>query len=1016
MYEARTIALFVVHSARRRRGPLRFLVVIPAIVGLLLVASPLVLAQNGGPSALCHVTDGRFTDCPGGGREWSDVPVRSFPATQSFLYASQADLDPTKGSPLDTFVLMYDECGRTTPLGPDEYFLVSFKTVEVENGVEKLEHYVLHVFSDGTIVFVEDGLVEPSGRATVVDGMRGKVGFGPSPNCAFDHVIAEFQVPLSITGSSYSPDPLFWGASAPPPPPPRECLPGQIQVPVLVNVLTGVTAGAAATSASIEQMVRDASDILTQGGMCMTVTLVDRDTSDLGNNDGLLDQQEISTLIDDCVEELSARFGRDAGYKITLVNGFTFSATTAGVAVGAPPSGDGVPIPPIGSPPTLGLRGYPCVFVKADHPNPGFNLAHEIGHTAGLPHRDDENNLMEGRSGGGSHLDPAQQLAVQIAAIRRRANSEHRAWTDPIGDASPGYIDLRLGSLFAQSLAADLEIQASLAGFFPAGAVNVRLEVLFDTDNNPSTGVTVGAQTGVDKRLRVTLTGRFPFTAPSGTFNAMLIDVASGVATPLEPGLVDRLSLVFDFVDAAQPFADVVRQAVPFPMLGVSSSRMPVTITTTDLGSGASDRVSFVFELSTTPGVPAIRAGFNASTLAANDDASSGRVPFGFTATFFGETFDSGFVNNNGNLTLDLPLFAFTPFGLTATDRAIIAPFFADVDTRVGNVVTFGPGTVNGRRAFGATWPGVGCFDRNVSALNFFQVVLIDRSDVAAGDFDIEFNYDSILWEAGRASGGNAACLGGTSARVGFSNGSGLPGTSFELPGSGVDGALLDTNATSGLIHRSLNSSQPGRYVFAVRRGTPVVDGDDRDNDGIADDLDNCPSVANADQRDDNFNGIGDACETPGLRHSTAAFMQANFDGTTTVEPHSLLVSQEPSLLEQIARIVQFRVAAGLTQSAQTTATNLVQSQVALGLVAPGGAAALVAAVLNRITPGLRGDIDRDGDVDGDDLNLLLAERGRPVGQSQCGAACDLDGDGTITALDARVLVTLCTRARCVTQ
>jgi hypothetical protein len=144
--------------------------------------------------------------------------------------------------------------------------------------------------------------------------------------------------------------------------------------------------------------------------------------------------------------------------------------------------------------------------------------------------------------------------------------------------------------------------------------------------------------------------------------------------------------------------------------------------------------------------------------------------------------------------------------------------------------------------------------------------------------------------------------------------------------------------------------------------------------------------------------------------------MQANFDGTTTVEPRSLLVAQEPGLLEQIARIVQFRVEAGLTQSAETTATNLVQSQVALGLVAPGNAAALVDAILEMITPGLRGDIDGDGDVDLDDLNLLLAERGRPAGQSQCGAACDLDGDGMITALDARVLVTLCTRARCATQ
>ena len=49
------------------------------------------------------------------------------------------------------------------------------------------------------------------------------------------------------------------------------------------------------------------------------------------------------------------------------------------------------------------------------------------------------------------------------------------------------------------------------------------------------------------------------------------------------------------------------------------------------------------------------------------------------------------------------------------------------------------------------------------------------------------------------------------------------------------------------------------------------------------------PRVDNNDQRDRNFNGIGDACETPGLFNTTAAFMQAGFNGSTFVEPRSLL-------------------------------------------------------------------------------------------------------------------------------
>ncbi len=62
---------------------------------------------------------------------------------------------------------------------------------------------------------------------------------------------------------------------------------------------------------------------------------------------------------------------------------------------------------------------------------------------------------------------------------------------------------------------------------------------------------------------------------------------------------------------------------------------------------------------------------------------------------------------------------------------------------------------------------------------------------------------------------------------------------------------------------------------------------------------------------------------------------------------------------------------------------------------------------------GLEGDIDGDCNVDRDDLMILLAERNKPVGDSACGEACDLDGDGMITVLDARRLVLLCTLPRC---
>ena len=50
----------------------------------------------------------------------------------------------------------------------------------------------------------------------------------------------------------------------------------------------------------------------------------------------------------------------------------------------------------------------------------------------------------------------------------------------------------------------------------------------------------------------------------------------------------------------------------------------------------------------------------------------------------------------------------------------------------------------------------------------------------------------------------------------------------------------------------------------------------------------------------------------------------------------------------------------------------------------------------------LTGDLDNDCNVDRDDLNILMADRNKPVADSSCGNACDLDCDGMITVLDAR--------------
>jgi len=57
------------------------------------------------------------------------------------------------------------------------------------------------------------------------------------------------------------------------------------------------------------------------------------------------------------------------------------------------------------------------------------------------------------------------------------------------------------------------------------------------------------------------------------------------------------------------------------------------------------------------------------------------------------------------------------------------------------------------------------------------------------------------------------------------------------------------------------------------------------------------------------------------------------------------------------------------------------------------------------------GDLDGDGDVDRNDTNIINTHRNQP--SSSC-PECDIDGDGTITVLDARKHMQMCTCLKCI--
>jgi len=198
---------------------------------------------------------------------------------------------------------------------------------------------------------------------------------------------------------------------------------------------------------------------------------------------------------------------------------------------------------------------------------------------------------------------------------------------------------------------------------------------------------------------------------------------------------------------------------------------------------------------------------FGTQALAAGDDNSSG--PISLTSVFpgginyFGQVYSSFYVNNNGNITFKGQEGAFTPVQFPSSTEPMIAPFWADVDTRGIalphlNLVFY---------AFDATsiyvtWDYVGYYNHGVDKLDAFQIVLTNRSDVGPGDFDVEFIYEQLQWDSGGASNGIPA-------QIGFDAGDGI--NYVKQKDSFTDNVLTVTGTS--------NIGIPGVWKWEVRNG-----------------------------------------------------------------------------------------------------------------------------------------------------------------------------------------------------
>jgi len=122
--------------------------------------------------------------------------------------------------------------------------------------------------------------------------------------------------------------------------------------------------------------------------------------------------------------------------------------------------------------------------------------------------------------------------------------------------------------------------------------------------------------------------------------------------------------------------------------------------------------------------------------------------------------------------------------------------------------------------------------------------------------------------------------------------------------------------------------------------------------------------------------------------------------GSVALDPETLsFVSSDPSVVT-------------VNTSGQATAQGIGNAVITITYGSGSNSVSTTVSVL--VQGGARGDLNGDGQIDIDDVNVLDMALNTPANGPN--DARDLNHDGKIDALDARILTTLCTYPRCATH
>ena len=186
--------------------------------------------------------------------------------------------------------------------------------------------------------------------------------------------------------------------------------------------------------------------------------------------------------------------------------------------------------------------------------------------------------------------------------------------------------------------------------------------------------------------------------------------------------------------------------------------------------------------------------GYTASSQYRNDDASTGAKLLPFDFCFYGTNYNSVYINNNGNVSFGSGYSTYSASGFPSTQYKMVAPFWADVDTR-----NLSSGLVHYKITdtyMIVKWENVGYYSSHADKKNTFQLIISNGNDtLIPGDNNVAFCYGDMQWTTGDASQGSNG-FGGVPATVGANSGNGT--SFFQIGRFDVAGTNFVQTATNG--------------------------------------------------------------------------------------------------------------------------------------------------------------------------------------------------------------------------